>query len=255
MAIQQMEALLVIGVTAALDFRQSPKIAEHAQLPAMDAYVELYEIDATPVGEGILRYTTSAFPGDVIRFGGHAYTPVEIDAEGWQWNGQGTLPTPRIRIGNTGSALTDLAEQHDDLIGLQVTRTRTHVRFLDGQPEADETAHYPQDVYFIERLVGQNKYFMEFELSAAMDQEGRQLPGRLMVRGPCDFRYRVYRDGAYDYTKATCPYAGGSAFTRDGQPTTAENDVCGQTLADCKLRFGTAALGYRGFPLMSQVRA
>jgi lambda family phage minor tail protein L len=255
MAVLALEALLVIDVSAAVDFRQSPKITEHAQLAALDAEIELYEIDATALGEGILRYTTSAFARDVVRWGGNPYVPVEIHTEGWQWSGQGTLPTPRFKIGNTGGALTELAEQHDDLIGLKVTRIRTHKRFLDGQPEADDTAHYPLDVFFVERLVGQNKYFMEFELSAAMDQEGRMLPARQMVRDLCDYRYRIFREGSYDYAKATCPYAGGGAFAMDGSATTAELDACGKTLDDCKLRYGNAALPYRGFPLMAKSRA
>jgi lambda family phage minor tail protein L len=256
MPIQSLSAALVIEVTAGVDFRQSPKIAGLVQQPALDAYIELFEIDLTKYGEGVLRYTSSAFDEDIIRFGGNSYVPISIRAEGFQWNGRGQLPTPHVEIDNHGGALTELSEAHDDLIGCQVTRIRTHLRFLDGQAEADETAHYPKDIFFIERLVKQDKYTIEWELSAAMDQEGRMLPGRTMVRGLCDYRYRVFRDGAYDYTKATCPYAGGSAFDADGLPTASDKDVCGKTLADCKLRFPRPQiLPFRGFPLMARVRA
>jgi phage-related protein len=103
--------------------------------------------------------------------------------------------------------------------------------------------------------------FVEWELSAAIDQEGRMLPGRQFLRDVCTRRYRRYAptdpaaagDG-YVYPKIfPCPYTGSNAFTALGVGTTVANDVCGRKVSDCRLRFPGQALPMGAFPGIGRV--
>ncbi|WP_431854313.1 phage minor tail protein L [Azospirillum sp.] len=232
-------------------------IAQEAQKLANDPYVVLFRMDAAALGGGVYCFTQSTSEGAPVTFGGITYTPVDIDAEGFEWSGVGSLPTPRIRVSNADRMVGSIANEYGDLLGAVLYRIRTFRRFLDGQPEADSSATFPIDVYKVERKVSANKVFVEWELSAAMDQEGRMLPGRQILRDACTHRYRRFdaSAGTFDYTKATCPFTGSGGFKPDGTPSAAAADACGKRISDCRLRFGTAApLPTRAFPGVARLR-
>lgn len=234
----------------------APTIAREAQALAADPLVVLFRLDASVLGGGIYCFTQSALESGPIVFGGITYAPVDIEAEGFEWNGVGTLPAPRIRVSNADRIVGSIAIEYGDLLGASLLRIRTFRKFLDGQPDADPNAHFPLDLYRIERKVSQNKLFVEWELSAAMDQEGRMLPGRQVLRDACTHRYRRWTGGAWDYTRATCPYAGTGLFTATGDPApSAAQDMCGKRLEDCKKRFGSdGVLPTRSFPGVARLR-
>lgn len=234
----------------------SPALRHEAQQPAADAFVVLFQLDATALGGGIYCFTQSAYEQAPVSFATLTYTPVDIHAEGFEWNSAGTLPTPRIRMSNADRLVGSIAVEYGDLLGAKLTRIRTFRRFLDGQPEADPFAHFPLDIYRIERKTTQNKVFVEWELSAAMDQEGRMLPGRQVLRDACTHRYRRWTGTGWDSRDATCPYEGGLYFKADGTPTgAAAEDACGKRLSDCRKRFGsTGVLPTRAFPGVARLR-
>ena len=67
--------------------------------------VELFELDATGLGaDMVLRWTPGPLDGIAISFGGVSYTPVPVEAEGFEWSGKGALPTPRLRVSNVTRA-------------------------------------------------------------------------------------------------------------------------------------------------------
>ncbi|CAO3459797.1 Phage minor tail protein [Azospirillum argentinense] len=232
------------------------KLASEIQKPQPSAYVTLFQLDLTALGGIVYAFTQSQHETAALRYGGVEYTPIDIEAEGFEWNGTGSLPTPKIRVANVNRAFSALVGAYGDLLGAQVTRIRTFRRFLDGEPEADAAAHLPLDVYRIERKATHNKVFIEWELAAVLDQEGRLLPGRQILRDACMHRYRRWTGAGFDYTRASCPYAGGAMFKATGEPTGAgHEDVCGKRLSDCKLRFGAnAVLPTRAFPGVARLR-
>ena len=164
-----------------------PNLVELVQQPVLDEYVHLYQVDTTILGGLIYYFTPMVKDGslDPVAFDGHDYTPVDFESEGWEANGQGQLPTPKIRIANTTSYLVALLQQYDDLLGATVKRIRTFKRYLDGESEANPGMIFPIDVYRIDRKSTENKLFIEFELAAPIEQANRKLPGRQVLRDVC----------------------------------------------------------------------
>ncbi len=225
-------------------------IVELSQKPEVGVYVELYTIDLTSVG-GDFRYWTPSHPdGDTpIVWNGHSYTHVDIQIEGFSKVTSGSLPRPQVGISNAFNVVGALAAIYGDLIGCSITRTKTLYEFLDDQPGADNTQYWPLEIYRVERKVLQNKNKVIFELSSPIDSPNMRLPRCLMSRDVCLLRYRRYEGGAFVYDRATCPYEGSNYYDKNGNQTSAQKDVCGKKVSDCKLRFGASStLPFGGFP-------
>jgi lambda family phage minor tail protein L len=187
-------------------------------------------------------------PGSVS-LGGVVYLPFPITVTGFEWNGQGKLPRPKMRIDNTIRApgtniplAAALAITFSDILGATVTRRRTFAGMLDGQPHADPTAVFEADQFRVDRKSLQNRSVIEFELAASIDQMGIKLPARQILRDTCNFRYRRWNATTGQFVYDTCPYTGGAMFTYAGVPTTdPSQDVCRKLLGACTLRFGVGA--------------
>lgn len=201
--------------------------------------VELFEFDATMLGVIGKEYF---HPGtdlgrQPIVWQGVTYNPWPIEASGFEINGRGQQPAPHLKVANIGGAMSALAIAFDDLVGAKVTRRRTLARYLDGQPEADPTAGFPDDIFWVERKVGENRVYIEWELSSLMDVEGVMLPLQ-QVLSTCPWIYRG----------AECTYTGGAvADEMDIATTDPTKDRCSKTLKGCQYRFGKNPLPYGGF--------
>jgi lambda family phage minor tail protein L len=219
--------------------------------------VTLFRLDARSVGGDVYYFSQAAEDGAGISFGGVYYTPVDVEFTDMQVNGTGSPPTPKLRVANTNEVFQGLVNTLGDMLGCSVARVRTFYRFLDGKPEADGTAYLGPDIFRIERKSNENQIFIEWELSSAIDQEGRLLPGRQVLRDTCTKRYRYWltAEEEFDYSKVTCPYTGNAYFDTLGQVVTADKDRCGRRLSDCMLRFGESEpLPFGGFPGAARTR-
>ena len=231
-------------------------IAQESQSFSPDDMVVLFELDATTIGGSILRFTSSAWEDKEIKFDDNTYSPVPVEAEGFEWNGRGTFPTPTLRVSNVNKVASAAVIDYEDLLGATVKRTRTFRQFLDDGTSPDPTATFPIDIYKVERKTAHNKVFIEWELSSAIDQEGRRLPGRQVLRDACTHKYRTWNGSAFDYSNVTCPYVGSALFDETGTAATNETDRCGKKLSDCRLRFGEhGKLPTRAFPGLARIRA
>jgi len=171
-------------------------------------------------------------------------------------SGKGTLPSPKLRVLNTPTLNASIITL-GDLIGSTLYRIRTFRTFLDDGSDPDPNAKLPIDVFKIERKAVHNKVYVEWELSAAMDHEGKMIPARQIIRDYCTHIYRVWNPETetFDYTKATCPFAGLSYFDEQDRPTNASGDRCGKRLSSCRARFGNNnQLPTRAFPGVAKVR-
>lgn len=224
-------------------------IADDIASLASGARVELFVLDATNIGGDITRFHagTNALGGPV-KWQGEDYQPLPIEATGFEINGRGTLPRPKLRVANIGGAITALLLQFGDLRQAKVLRKRTMVKYLDAanfpggvNPTADPSQHLQDDVYVIDRKAAENKTLVEFELAAATDLPGVMLPGRQIVSNHCRWRYKG--EG--------CGYVPGLMFDKQGAPVTNPLlDRCSKLLATgCKPRFGAnQPLPFGGFP-------
>jgi lambda family phage minor tail protein L len=233
-------------------------IYQSAQSLTPGEAVSLFRIDVSSVGGGLLYFVQGSEFSEKIKFGGIEYQPMDVEFDGLEVTGQGALPSPSIRLSNTDGIAQAMINTFGDLLGCEVRRIRTFRRHLDGQPDADPSAFFGPDVFLVERKVSENPVYIEWELSASIDQEGRMIPGRVAIRDTCLWRYRVWSSGqgAFDYSKAQCPYTGNRYYDINNLPTTASKDRPSRTLACCKLRFGeNAALPFGGFPGVGRVSA
>ena len=165
-----------------------------------------------------------------IKFDGESYLPLPVEASGFEFSGDGTLPRPTIRFANLQSQMTALLlgvrqiTPGNDLCGAQVTRVRTLSRFLDsdnwengvnpyGNPDSSANAQFPKEVYYIDRKVAENRDFVEFELTSSFDMAGVKAPRRLVMQNLCQWEYK----------SKECGYTGSNAFNKEGTQITLVN--------------------------------
>jgi len=204
------------------------------------AKVELFTLDTTPIGGGTVDYFHSGttLGRTSVQFQGKTYNPWPIEAEGYEKNGSGGLPKPRVRVANRGAVMTATARQMGDLVGAALIRRQTYVKYLDGQPTADPTKEFPPDIFYVGRKTVDKRDFLEFELVSSFELRNVTLPGRIMVQ-TCNWLYRGPECGY------TGPY-----YDRNDQPTgSLSEDTCPKLLSSCKVRQGSGnELTFGGFP-------
>ena len=210
------------------------------QEAAPGAIIELFELQLNTAQHGtndLYRFHagTSLNNNGSVYWGGNEYIPFPIEAEGFDYSGNGQLPRPKIRVSNILSTITALLlTLPDGLEGAKVTRIRTLARYIDAvnfpggvSPYSpDPTAEFPREIYTIDRKTVENRDVVEFELAAAFDLAGVSAPKRQCIANICQWVYK----------STECGYTG-------ALPT------CVKTLTDCKAHFGaTAELPFGSFP-------
>lgn len=232
------------------------QINHESQKLEPSAIVSLFTLDATKLGGPILHFTMAARVDQAVSFGGVTYEPVDVQFQGLETSGVGALPQPKITLSTGLSTTQAIVATYGDLNGAEVTRIRTYARFLDGEPDADSTAFYGPDRYRVERKSSDTPSYVEWDLSAAIDQEGKMIPGRAVLAGTCMWRYRAWNQslGAFDYSRAQCPYTGSQAYDINDLPVANALDNPSRRLSCCKTRFGAdQPLPFGGFPGASRM--
>ncbi len=218
------------------------------------AIIELFVLDATSIGSDVFRFHagTNGLRQSIV-WQGNTYMPFPVKAFGFDMSGNGQLPRPKLQMANVTGAITLLVLQYEDMLGAKVTRKRTLAKYLDAvnftggmNPTADSTAEFPDDVFFIDRKVTETRDVVEFELAAAFDVAGVQLPRRQIIQNVCVWRYRG----------GECGYSGTNYFDANDQPVASAGlDVCGKRLSSCKARFGAnSPLPFGSFPAAGLTR-
>lgn len=226
----------------------APTIPADIQQLAGDTLVELFVVDATALGGSLYRFHagTNQLRTAVV-WQGSTYSPMPVEATGFEYTGTGKLPRPTLRAQNVDGLLGVLVDAYQDLVGATVTRKRTFAKYLDAvnfpggvNPTADPTAVFPDDVYAISRKTAHTKQQIEWELTSSFDVQGVKLPRRQILQHVCTWTYR----------SAECSYTGDPVATIDDVPTSSSAlDACGKRLTSCKLRFGALGnLPFGGFP-------
>lgn len=227
-------------------------IATDMQRLEREPRIYLYEIDATKYGDGILRFTPMVDGTDTFQvwFAGVQYLRLPITAEGFEWSGTGTAPRPTLSLTAEDLSLLGMINRKQDLVGCPVKRIQTHRKYLDDGVAANPSAVYPVDSYVIERKASQKRRLLAFELSTPMDQQGKKLPARQVIRDTCLHRFRYWSGGKWNYNGVTCPYAGAAMYEPNGSPTADPTKAkCGKRIKDCTIHFGQdATLPMFAFP-------
>ena len=226
--------------------------------------VTLYELDATKLGAGIMRWhghvsfedwaiinpDVKTVKSDII-WQGQTYSPIPIQTDGLEMRGDGKASTPSLALANNlngiQGAISALCLRHDDFAGARLTVINTMAKYLDaanftdGNPQAAN--EYRKQLWYVEQKTSENANAVTFELSNPVDFEGARIPSR-EITSFCHWgvnnRYRGNE----------CQYMGTARFTEDGTPTDdAALDKCGSRLSDCRIRNNSHRFG--GFPSSS----
>lgn len=111
--------------------------------------VELFELDTTALGGTVLRFHagTNQIRQNVV-WQGNTYTAFPMQATGFDFNGNGQLPRPRMLMSNVTGAMTLLVLTYEDLLGAKVTRRRTLAKYLDevNFPERRNLLEWTEDM-------------------------------------------------------------------------------------------------------------
>lgn len=216
------------------------------------AVIELYVLDLSGIGGGVYYFHSGTNElGTPVVWQGITYNMMPIMTSGFDRNGTGRLPRPTLSIANISGIVGALARDLDDLQGGKLIRKRTLAAYLDavnfaaGNPDADDSEYFADDIFYIEQKLSENKNICEFSLAAKTDVDGTEVPARIITQ-TCFWEYR----------KEGCLYAGGAVATVHNVPTTDLNqDRCAKNLIACKMRFGTNnVLPYGGFPAVGLIR-
>lgn len=223
-------------------------IANDIQKLDPGALVELFVVDATSIPGGSVNYFhagTNSLSGPIV-WQGATYNALPIQANGFSKAGTGQLPRPTLLMANVLGTIGAMARDFNDLLGAKVLRKRTFVKYLDAvnfpgglNPTANPLEAFPDDEFYVDQKVREDKFVVELALAAKCDLEGVRIPLRVVTQ-TCGWRYRG--EG--------CGYAGGPvAKTDDTATSDPAQDSCGKRLGSCKLRFGaTNLLPFGGFP-------
>lgn len=215
------------------------------------AIIELFALDLTRYQEPTVFFHagTNGLHEDVV-WRGITYVRYPVNASGFEWKGQGTLPRPHFLASNVSGIISAMCRMYSDLIGIPLYRKRTLARYLDavnfpdGNPLADPNEYFPDDVFYVNQKIRETVDVVEFELAVAFDVQGVQLPRRQVITNSCPWRYRG--DG--------CGYAGGPVADINDLPTTdPAQDKCGKRLKSCRMRF-PGWMPFGGFPGAGQYR-
>ena len=200
--------------------------------------VEMFVWDATALGDpNIIRWHPgTTVEGASIVWQGEVYQPLPIESSGFDRRSNGSLPRPTLSASNIGGAMGAYLRSIAGGLGAKVTRKRTLGKYLDavnfplnGNPHADPTASFPDEVFFVARKSGENAIAIEVELAVRFDLNGIKVPRRQVIAGTCQWIYR----------SPECSYAGPPVEDINGNPTSdPAQDMCRKTLQACKARFG-----------------
>ena len=97
----------------------------------------------------------------------NTYTKFPVIAEGFEYVGRGTLPRPTLTVSNVLGTIT----------ALMATANATNPF---GTPSS--TTELPQEIYFIDKKIVENRDVVQFECVSALDLENIRAPKRQVTR-------------------------------------------------------------------------
>jgi len=205
-------------------------LAQLQGLQDLDAIIELYILDLTSLDPGRAPYrfcNWSQTNGQGVRYAGEEYEPAPVECSGFEINSNNAPSEPRMQVNNVGLTWTGLASRWDDLVGAKLIRRRVLRRYLDDGATPSATGHWPDEPWFIEQKVSENKLVVTFALSTAFGLDDIKLPKRLALRHTCSWTYR----------SEACGYAGPPVADARDQALTGGTDPAVQAYLNAVAAF------------------
>ncbi|MFL1732222.1 phage minor tail protein L [Moraxella oculi] len=227
---------------------------------SVDGVVTLFELDASKLGAGILRFHghNQERNDGVIVFRGKEYNPQALNVTGLEMRSDGRASTPTLTLANNiagvQGAVSAYCLQFSDFAHAKLTVTTTLAKYLDavnfdgGNPTASDECK--EQIWFVEQKISENAKLVTFELSNPIDLEGLKIPVR-EITNYCHWAV------VGKYRGEECGYTGATMFDEHDNPT--DNpllDKCGGRMKSCVRRFGkNKPLPFGGCPASSLIGA
>lgn len=162
------------------------------------AVVCFYNINLKEKGEYLFHAGENGYKKPII-FGGKTYDFFPIEISGFDIQGDGRLPRPRMVFGNPQGVVSLRLNYFDDFINYRITRIKTFVKFLDdenfpgnknpaGVVSSDVT--FQEEIYFVNEKIIENDSIVEFELVSLLELQNAKVPNRKIYSNHCQWKYR-----------------------------------------------------------------
>ena len=166
-----------------------------------------------------------------VTWQGLQYLPLPVETEGFGVFADGTLPRPKIRVGNANKIVTVFLEKYSDFKNAAIFRKKVFLKHLDdvnfdaGNPfgVANPDAEISEEKYFFGQKTIENHNYVEFELNSPLDLDNFGLNERTISAKYCYWQYRGLG----------CQYAGKPVEKADGLPfTNVDNEIVAVSVND-----------------------
>lgn len=229
-------------------------IRAELQLLEADSRITLFELDATLIAGDQLFFHSHPY-SESIWWQGEEYKPWPVALGGLARSSE-QQARPTVTVSDIDATITAICSLTKDLVGAKFIMRETMKKFLDavnfvgGNPTADPSQHFPDEIWTIERKVKQRPGVeISFELVSVIEHANQQFPGRQILADSCA---AIRRGG---YRGFACGYTGPAVADINDNPTSDPAlDNCPGRLSSCKLRiWPDDVLNFNGFPAAGQV--
>ena len=132
---------------------------------------------------------------------GNTYDKYPCEAEGYTYSTNGALPRPKIKFANAFGTITSFLKSYNifkigdfscpiNFGGAKITRHRTLAKHLDNinflnnvnpynDNDPNPSAEFEKEIYYVERMISEDKDVVGFELVSTFDLIGVTAPSKL----------------------------------------------------------------------------
>ena len=168
--------------------------------------IVLFQMEMQNQGKYFFHAGENGYRNPLV-FGNAPYDYYPILGDGFDVQGDGRLPRPKITLSNHQGNVSLRLKYFDDFTSARVTRIKTMLKYLDnlnfpnsinphGEPDPES---FTKDVYFVNQKVRETDDVVEFELVSALEIENAKIPCRSVYSNTCSWNYR---------SKEGCGYSG-----------------------------------------------
>ena len=168
--------------------------------------ISLFKIDLKEKGQYLFHAGENGYEQKLV-FNGESYDFFPIKADGFEIQGDGRLPRPKLTMSNHQGMISLRLNYFDDFINYKVTRIKTFVKYLDNvnfpkgvnpHAEPDPDATFTEDVYFVNQKTREDDNAVEFELVSVLELQNADVPARKIYSNHCPWMYRSVEGCCYN---------------------------------------------------------
>lgn len=175
------------------------KIAKSLIELEQSSIIELFEF-YFDINEEPFRFHagTNNLEKDII-WQGEKYYAIAIELEGFEVNGAGRLPRPKVTVANVDYAISNILRDYSDFRNGKFIRIKTFLKYLDNENfddnenpfgSPDPLSYISKEKFLVSQKLIENKQIIQFELITPFDLESLEVSSRAINGKYCYWQYR-----------------------------------------------------------------